>query len=171
VAIGVGGLGHLGIQILRALSPARIVAVDVSEEKLALAKEVGADEIVLSADDAGRQIASLTNGRGAEVVLDFVGADDTIALGAQVSRHQGHLTVVGLAGGSFPFSANALPYECSLATVYWGSITELQEVLALAVAGKISAHVERFALDRAAEAYERMAAATLRGRAVVVPNA
>jgi len=167
--IGVGGLGHMGIQILRAMCPARIVAVDVSEEKRALAKEVGADETVLSADDATRQIYDVTGGRGAEVVLDFVGADETIALGAQVVRTQGHLTVVGLAGGTYAFSAMSFPYATNLSSVYWGSVTELAEVLALAAAGKISAHVERLSLLSAGEAYERMRAGTLTGRAVIVP--
>lgn len=170
VAIGVGGLGHMGIQILRALCPARIVAVDVSESKLALAKELGADAAVRSTDDTVRQIYDLTGGRGAELVLDFVGADDTIAFGAQVVRSQGHLTVVGLAGGSYSFSAQSLPYATSLASVYWGSVTELAEVLALAADGKISAHIERFALADAVEAYERMRAGTLQGRAVIVPH-
>jgi propanol-preferring alcohol dehydrogenase len=170
VVIGAGGLGHMAIQILRALCASRIIAIDVSESKLALASEVGAHETMLSADDAVRRVHSITGGRGAELVLDFVGANDTIALGAQVARPQGDLTVVGLAGGTFPFSAQSLPYECSVQTVYWGSVTELHEVLALAAAGKIAAHIERFSLDRANEAYERMGAGTLRGRAVIVPS-
>lgn len=169
VVIGVGGLGHMGVQILRALSAARIVAVDVSEAKLTLAKEVGADVAVLSDDDAVRQIYSATDGRGAEVVLDFVGAEQTIALGAQVVRTGGHLTVVGLAGGTYPFGAQGFPYATNLSSVYWGTVAELAEVLALASSGKISAHVERFPLSSALDAYERMKAGTLGGRAVIVP--
>jgi propanol-preferring alcohol dehydrogenase len=169
VAIGVGGLGHMAIQILRAVSAAKVVAVDVAEDKLALAKQVGADETVLSSPDAPREIWSSTDGRGADVVLDFVGSDETIAVGAQVVRQQGHLTVVGLAGGSYAFSANAIPYGATIAAIYWGSLGELAEVLALAQSGRIRAHVERFTLDDAANAYERMRAGALSGRAVVVP--
>jgi propanol-preferring alcohol dehydrogenase len=116
-----------------------------------------------------RQIYSSTGGRGAEVVLDFVGAEDTIALGAQVVRTGGHLTVLGLAGGTYAFGAQGFPYATNLSSVYWGTVTELREVLALAASGKISAHIERFALADALEAYERMKAGTLGGRAVIVP--
>jgi propanol-preferring alcohol dehydrogenase len=171
VVIGAGGLGHMAIQILRSLAPARIVAVDVSEAKLALAKAVGADDAVSSGPDTSNHIWDLTAGRGAEVVLDFVGADATIALGAQVVRSQGDLTVVGLAGGTYAFGAMSLPYATRLSSVFWGTIPELGEVLALAEAGKISARVERFTLDDAPTAYERMREGTLDGRAVVVPNA
>ncbi len=170
VVIGVGGLGHMGVQILRALSPARIVAVDVSAEKLRLAREVGADAALAAGEDAAGEIRELTGGRGAELVLDMVGADDSIALGAAVAAFQSHVTVVGLAGGSLPFSFGALPFEAQLTIPYWGSAVELGEVLDLARAGKIRAHVERFPLERVADAYDRMREGSLDGRAVICPN-
>jgi propanol-preferring alcohol dehydrogenase len=169
VVIGVGGLGHMAIQILRALSPARIVALDASPDKLDLAREVGADHAVSTADDASAQVRSLAGEPGAQLALDFVGAQDTMALAASVVRPLGHLTIVGLAGGTLPFSMITVPWECSVQTVYWGSVTELAEVIALAHAGKIAAHVERFPLTQAGEAYERMREGSLRGRAVIVP--
>ena len=170
VVIGVGGLGHMAVQILRAVSPAAIVAVDVGEDKLALAKEVGADAAFPSDEEIPHVIRAFTGGRGAELVLDFVGSDSTMALGANVVRSLGHLTVVGLNNGTFPFNFFALPYEASLATTYWGSIPELIEVIALAEAGKIRVHVERFALEKVDEAYARMRAGALKGRAVIVPG-
>jgi propanol-preferring alcohol dehydrogenase len=170
VVIGVGGLGHMAVQILRALTPTRIIAVDTAEEKLTLAKEVGADDVVLAADDAAAQVASITGGRGAELVLDIVGSDETLASAAQMTRMQGELTVIGIAMGTFPFNFFALPYECSLATTYWGSAVELMEVLELAAAGKIHAHVERYPLDRVAEVYDLLRAGKIDGRAVVVPS-
>ncbi len=170
VVIGVGGLGHMAVQLLRVLSPARIVAVDTAEEKLALAREGGADEVVLAGDQAAGRIRELTRGQGAELVLDLVGSDATMALAAAAARTQGHLTVAGLAGGTLPVRFGALPLECAVAIPYWGSRSELMEVVALAEAGRISAHVERFPLERAAEAYERMRAGTLHGRAVITPN-
>ena len=170
VVIGVGGLGHMGVQILRALSPARIVAVDVAAEKLRLAGEVGADEAVLAGESAAEAIRELTAGLGAELVVDMVGSDDSIALAAAVGRFGSQLTIVGLAGGKFEFGFGALPFEAQLTIPYWGSAVELAEVLDLARAGQIHAHVERFDLDHAADAYARIREGSLDGRAVICPH-
>lgn len=170
VVIGVGGLGHMAVQILRALTPARVIAVDVSADKLRLAREVGADDAVESGEGAAEAIRELTGGLGAELVLDNVGADDTLALAAQVVRFQSHLTMVGLAGGTFEFGFGTLPFECQLTLPYWGTAIELMEVLELARAGKIRSHVERFPLDRVGEAYERLREGSLDGRAVICPH-
>lgn len=169
VAIGVGGLGHMGVQILKALSPTRVIAVDLDESKLELARKVGADETVRSGEEAAAQIRELTQGLGAQLVLDFVGAQPTMELAAQVAKADGEITVVGLHGGSLPVAFGAVPFECPVAIPYWGSAVELLEVLELAREGKIRPHVERFPLERAHEAYERMRAGTLDGRAVIVP--
>lgn len=169
VVIGVGGLGHLGVQILRATTGARIVAVDQRDAALELAVDAGAHHTVRSGDDAAAEIIEHTRGRRAEVVLDFVGADATMQLAAAVARPLGHVTVVGLGGGTFGFNFFSIPYEVSLATTYWGSYTELVEVLALAEAGHLKPHVERFALADAPKAYERLAAGDITGRAVITP--
>jgi propanol-preferring alcohol dehydrogenase len=112
----------------------------------------------------------LSRGAGADLVLDMVGANDTLELASKVVHFKSHLTVVGLAGGSFPFTFGSLPFECSLALPYWGTAVELLEVLELAKAGKIRAHVERFSLDDVGEAYRRMREGTLDGRAVICPH-
>jgi propanol-preferring alcohol dehydrogenase len=170
VVIGVGGLGHMAVQILRALSPAQVIAVDTSPEKLAVAREVGADETVEPGEEAAERIRELTGGRGAELVLDHVGADDTLALASAITRFEAHLTVVGLAGGKLEFTFGALPFESQLTIPYWGSAVELMEVLDLARAGMIRAHTERFPLDRVEDAYARMREGTLDGRAVICPH-
>ncbi len=170
VVIGVGGLGHMAVQILRALTPARVVAVDVSADKLRLAGEVGADEALEPGEGAAETIRELTGGLGAELVLDNVGADDTLALAAQIVRFESHLTMVGLAGGTFEFGFGTLPFECQLTLPYWGTAIELMEVLDLAREGKIRAHVERFPLERVPEAYERLREGSLDGRAVICPH-
>jgi propanol-preferring alcohol dehydrogenase len=170
VVVGAGGLGHMAIQILDALSPARIVAVDVNAKALELARDVGAAETVLMDDDAVEQVRTSTGGLGADVVLDFVGIDETLRFGAGAARSLGHLTLVGIGGGTLPIGFFTVPYELSVATTYWGSIPELIEVIALARAGKIRAHVQRFSLEDAPMAYQRMRAGELHGRAVVVPS-
>jgi propanol-preferring alcohol dehydrogenase len=170
VVIGAGGLGHMAIQILKALSPARVVAVDTAADKLALAVEDGADDVVPAGAEAEVAIREITRGRGAQLVLDFVGADATMALGAKVAGVQGHLTIVGLAMGTLAFDFRTVPWECALAATYWGALPELAEVIALAQAGKVRSRVEYFPLERADEAYERMRAGTLEGRAVITPS-
>jgi propanol-preferring alcohol dehydrogenase len=170
VVIGAGGRGHMALQFLAAVCPATVSAVDQRPAALALAKDVGAHHGVQSGPDAAAEVRELTGGKGADVVLDLVGADATLALGAAVSRPLGHLTLVGIAGGSFPFSFFGQPYEVSLASTYWGSLPELFEVLALARAGHVRAHVQTMSLRDAPKAYEAMEAGALQGRAVIVPG-
>jgi alcohol dehydrogenase, propanol-preferring len=170
VVIGVGGLGHLAIQILSALCPAKVIAVDTSAEKLELAKRLGAEVAVAAGEGAAAEIREANKGRGADLVIDLVGAQETIDLAAAVVQFKSHLTVVGLAGGKLPFDFSALPFATQLTFISWGSGIELAEVLALAEAGKIETEVERFSLDQAEEAYRRVHDGTLSGRAVVCPH-
>jgi propanol-preferring alcohol dehydrogenase len=169
VVIGVGGLGHLALQILRAMTATQVIAVDQRPEALELARSSGAHHAVQSGDHAVEEIRDLTHGLGADVVLDIVGADATLALAAAVSRSLGHVTCVGIAGGTFPFSFFSLPYEVSLATTYWGSRSELMEVLALAEAGHLRPETHHFSLADAPDAYRQLHEGRLTGRAVIVP--
>jgi propanol-preferring alcohol dehydrogenase len=171
VVIAVGGLGHMGVQILKALSGAKIVAVDVAKEKLDLAKAVGADFGVLSTDpDAVAKIREFTGGRGADAVFDFVGLESTIALGSKVLAQMGDFTVVGIGMGPFTWSFMALPYEVNLTSTYWGTRSELIEVLALAERGLLKGHITYYPLDKAVKVYEDLAAGKIVGRAVITPN-
>jgi alcohol dehydrogenase, propanol-preferring len=169
VVIGVGGLGHMAVQIVGELSPARIVAVDTSRQKLDHARRLGADEALLSGPDTAAQIRELTGGIGAELVVDLVGAQPTVELAGAVVRSGGHVTVVGIAGGALPVGNGLVPYDATFVAPYWGSAVELREVLALAEAGRLRAEVETFALADALTAYERMRAGELIGRAVITP--
>ncbi len=169
VVIGAGGLGHVGIQILKALSPARVIAVDLSEQKLELARNVGADDTLLSDKDAPAAIRALTNGLGANAVFDFVGAQPTVELASKVVAVEGDLTIVGIGGGMLPVGFGAVPYDVAVRTPYWGTRAELIEVFALARAGKVTVETEIFALADAPKAYEKLHAGTIRGRAVIVP--
>lgn len=169
VVIGAGGLGHMAIQMLRAMTSARVIAVDPRNAARELAKSGGADVAVAPGDDATEEILAETKGKGADVVIDVVGADDTLQMATAVSRPLGHVTLVGIAGGSVPFSFFSQPYEVSLATTYWGTVPELIEVIALAEAGHIKPHIERFGLEDGAAVYERLAKGEIAGRAVVTP--
>ena len=170
VVIGAGGLGHMAVQILKAVSPAKVIVVDTRPEALAFAKSLGADETVSMSESTSAAITELTHGQGAEAVIDLVGADSTIALGMRVARTRGDLSLVGLAGGSAPFGFFTSRYEVEMASTYWGTRAELMEVVSLAQAGLIRSHVQRFTLDQATSAYRLMREGKLEGRAVITPN-
>ncbi|MEU8137135.1 NAD(P)-dependent alcohol dehydrogenase [Streptodolium elevatio] len=170
VVIGTGGLGHVAIQLLRAMTPARVVALDVNDDKLALAKQVGAHETVLSDAAAADKVRELTGGLGAEAVFDFVGAPPTTATAAACVAVEGDVTIVGLGGGTVPVGFGAIPYDVAVTSPYWGSRGELIEVLNLARAGAVDVHVETYTLDEAPKAYERLHDGKVNGRAVILPN-
>jgi propanol-preferring alcohol dehydrogenase len=170
VVIGAGGLGQMAIQLLKKTTPARVIAVDTEPRKLELAKSIGADDVVKPGDDAQQRIRVLCGGLGAELVLDLVGSDATLALGARILRTEGRLVIIGLAAGTLPVSFFALPYGAQVATSYWGTITELMELVELARTGKIHIEVEAFPLEQAPRIYERLRRGEIRGRAVITPG-
>ncbi|UGT62804.1 NAD(P)-dependent alcohol dehydrogenase [Nocardia asteroides] len=169
VVIGAGGLGHLAVQILKATTAARVIAVDLREEALELAARAGADRTLRSDENAAQAIRDATGGHGADAIFDCVGADPTLALGAAAGRVLGDLTVIGIGGGTLPVSFFSVPYELSVQTTYWGGRYELAEVLDLAARGLLHAETTTFALDDAVEAYHRLERGEITGRAVVVP--
>jgi propanol-preferring alcohol dehydrogenase len=168
LVIGVGGLGSIALQLLRALSPARIVAVDLRESARALALRYGA---AAALDAAGLTPADARDalGGGASLVLDFVGNDATLALAAGSLEIGGHVAVVGLGGGNFPMTFGAVPLEWSLRRPSWGTLPELHEVVALARSGAIEIPVERLSLEETLDGYRRLRDGAVEGRAVVVP--
>ncbi|OZV80943.1 alcohol dehydrogenase [Micromonospora echinospora] len=170
LVIGVGGLGHVGVQILKATTSARVIAVDTRDEALALARECGADLALRSGEEAVAEIRAATpGGRGADVVLDFVGVDATLRMGAASARTVGDLTIVGIGGGTLPVSYFSVPYEVSIQTTYWGSRPELVEVLDLGARGLVRPKITTFGLDEAVDVYRRLQAGEVAGRAVIVP--
>lgn len=176
LVIGVGGLGHLAVQVLRAVTAAQVVVVDPRPSARDLALRSGADLALDAPDgpegvaDVAAQVREATRGVGADVVLDMVGSDSTLALGAASARPLGDLTIVGIAGGTLPVSFFALPYECSVQTTYWGNRAELVEVLELAARGMLRAEITPFPLEQGPEVYRRLAAGEVDGRAVVQPS-
>ena len=170
VVIGVGGLGHLGVQVLRATTAARIIAVDQRESARDLATRSGADIVLAPGEDLVAQVRDATAGVGADVILDFVGSDETLLAGAAMARQLADLTIVGLGGGTLPVSFFSVPYEVSVQSTYWGNRHELVEVLDLAARGLLKAEVRMFGLEEAVTAYELLAAGAIDGRAVVVPH-
>ena len=172
VVIGVGGLGHMAIQLLRALAPVRIVAADIDDSKLAQARALGADEIVnnRNTDEAAERIQALTGKRGVQFVLDCIGVQPTLDLGARLLRRDSVWTIVGLGGGRHDFRHGSTPYGTVVSIPYWGSRIELMEVIAMARDGRIHADTTEFPLRQAIDVYGRLKAGQITGRAVLIPE-
>jgi propanol-preferring alcohol dehydrogenase len=171
VVIGVGGLGHMAIQLLRVLAPVRIVAADVDDTKLQQAKALGADDIVnnRNAAEAVERIQQISGPRGAVLVLDCIGVQPTVDLGAQLLGRNSVWTIVGLGGGRHEFRHGSTPYGTSMSIPYWGSRVELMEVIAMAREGRIHADTTEFPLTQAVDVYARLKAGRIAGRAVLIP--
>lgn len=176
VVIGIGGLGHMAVQILAATTAVTIIAVDTSDAALDLARQVGAHHVVKSGPDAVERIRGMVGAPpdGADVVLDFVCVNPTLDLARSVVATGGHLVLVGLGGGTLPFRPTVeadlpVPFEVDARIPFWGTRAELQEVIALAHQGQLRAEVRTFPLDRAVEAYQMLRRGEIRGRAVIVP--
>lgn len=168
--IGVGGLGHMALQIVRALAPAtRVIAIDISAEKLAMARELGADHCVDARGEVGAAVKAATGGAGADAVIDFVGNDPSLANAAASVAVSGKLVIVGIAGGTLPFSFWKMPLECEVTTSIWGNRQELKEVLELARRGLIAPHIERQPLSAINDVIARLHAGQVRGRVVLTP--
>src|SRR6188472_2281845 len=160
VVIGVGGLGHMAIQLLRVLAPVRIIAADVDETKLEQAIALGADDIVNNRDaaEAAERIQKIAGPRGAGLVLDCIGVQPTVDLGAKLLGRNSVWTIVGLGGGRHEFHHGSTPYGTSMSIPYWGSRVELMEVIAMARDGRIHAETTEFPLTEAADVYARLKA-------------
>jgi propanol-preferring alcohol dehydrogenase len=171
VVMGVGGLGHMAIQLLRVLAPTRIIAADVDDKKLEQAKALGANDVVnnRNARVAAERIQKSTGPRGADLVLDCVGVQPTIDLGAKLLGRNSVWTIVGLGGGHHDFHHGSTPYGSSVSIPYWGSRVELMEVIAMARNGSIHAETTEFPLEQAVGVYAKLKAGQITGRAVLTP--
>lgn len=168
--IGVGGLGHLAVQILRATTSAEVLAVDVREEALALAADSGAHFSTLVRPDTARTLRSRAGGVGVDAVLDFVGTPATLRLGVSAVRPGGALALVGSGGGELLVrKPGALPPGLRISLPFWGTRPDLEEVIALAHTGAVTVRIEQFLLFDTLDAIAALRSGGVYGRAVVVP--
>ncbi len=168
LVIGLGGLGLVAVQILRAITGAQVIATDVKPAAMARAREFGA--VTVEGPDAAEQVRQLTGGRGANAVFDIVGSQPTLALAMASVALRGAVQVVGIGHGTLEWNFFTTPYEATLTNSYWGTIEDLHEVVELYRAGTVAPDVERYSLDEALEAYRRLRDGELSARAVVVPH-
>jgi len=161
--IGIGGLGHMALQILKSTTNAHIIAFARSQKSLDFARSLGADETRDSMDEASFLSMDV------DVVLDFVGSAITIAQSMSMIRPLGHIVTVGRGPGSFAFKHDSMPYGATISTTFGGSRFELIELLELVRQGTVKAHITSFGLDEVEEAYKLLEEGKIQGRGVIIP--
>jgi len=169
VAVGAGGLGHIGIQCLKAMTPAQVIAVDTSEDVLKLALSCGADHVVTSDGQQGQQVRGLT-GSGADAVFDFVGEDNTISDSVAMLRPGGTYYLVGYGGTVTLPTMQLVLGEITVAGNLIGTNTDLADLVALASQGKVVLHSSRYPLQAANDAIDDLRHGRIRGRAILIPG-
>jgi NAD+-dependent secondary alcohol dehydrogenase Adh1 len=168
VVIGAGGLGHIGIQCLTALTATRVIVVDRNPDALALAMQLGADETVQADGSHVSAVQSLTDG-GADVVLDFVAEQGAENEGFAMTRPGGSYYVIGYGGTLEIPTLDVISTERNIIGNIVGTYNELAELMVLAQAGKVTLHTKTYPLDAAADALHDLDAGKVRGRAILVP--
>ncbi|QZA07871.1 alcohol dehydrogenase catalytic domain-containing protein [Mycolicibacter heraklionensis] len=173
VVVGIGGLGHLGLQILKSTTGARIIALDNDPVKLRAAEELGADLVLPGDPAAAQQVLDQTSGYGADVIIDFVGAQSTVDFATRAVAPEGLIQFVGLGGGRMTFAADvdgeSLPWGVCVQRSYAGTRTDLLQVIALAQQGKLHVETVTYPLTDFQRAFDDLSAGTFVGRAVLVP--
>jgi NAD+-dependent secondary alcohol dehydrogenase Adh1 len=169
VVIGAGGLGHIGIQVLRALSPARLVVVDRNQAALDLATSIGAHQGVLADGSQVESVLELTGGHGAEVVVDFVGENGSTSEGIAMTRQAGDYHVVGYGENVNVPTIDLISSEKNVIGNLVGSYNDLQDLMALAATGAVTLHTQKYGLDDFQQAITDLDNGAVRGRAILVP--
>ncbi|WP_055475577.1 NAD(P)-dependent alcohol dehydrogenase [Gordonia sp. HS-NH1] len=169
VVIGAGGLGHIGIQVLAAISAVRIVVVDRNPDAVELAQQIGADVGVVAVGSHVEKVLELTGGHGAEAVLDFVGEGGATAEGTAMLRRAGNFFVVGYGENINVPTIDVISTEINYIGNLVGSYNDLGELMDLAARGKVKLHTSTYALDDFQQALDDLDAGRVRGRAILVP--
>jgi NAD+-dependent secondary alcohol dehydrogenase Adh1 len=170
VSLGVGGVGHVGLQLVRELgSGATVVAVDPNPQRRALAAGLGADAVLDSAEVADA-VRDLTGGRGADLVIDFVGTDESHAAGIEMLVRGGTYSIVGFGGMVTVPSAAMVGGDIDIVSNLVGSWIDLWEVLQLHARGRLTLKTETHPLEKVNEVLGRLREGDITGRAVLVPG-
>ncbi|MCC3313050.1 NAD(P)-dependent alcohol dehydrogenase [Nocardia africana] len=169
VVIGAGGLGHIGIQVLKAISAVTVVVVDRNPEAVDLAVRIGADRGIVADGTQVRQVLDLTGGHGAEAVVDFVGEGGTTREGVAMLRRAGNYYVVGYGENIDVATIDVISTEINFIGNLVGSYNDLQELMTLAAQGKVTLHTTTYPLESFQQALDDLDAGRVRGRAILVP--
>lgn len=169
VVQGVGGLGHIALQLLRTMTNTVVVASDMVESKLRLAEKLGAHRVVDARRDPVKQVLEITKNRGADAVIDLVGNDQTLANGMKMLRKGGALVIVGYGGTLNVKAIDMIFSEFSVLGSLVGNWDELRELIELTRQGKIRVITKKGKLDEVNEFLDQLKKGTLEGRGVLVP--
>jgi NAD+-dependent secondary alcohol dehydrogenase Adh1 len=169
VVIGAGGLGHIGIQSLKVLTAARVIVVDRSEGSLELARECGADDVVLADGEEVEAIRERTNGLGAEAVIDFVGEGGALEDSIAMLREGGTHYVIGYGGVLSIPAIDIISAEINFVGNLVGTYNDLAELMTLQAEGKVSLHTSAYPLDAVNDAMDDLDGGRLHGRGILIP--
>jgi alcohol dehydrogenase, propanol-preferring len=172
VIVGTGGLGLMSIQLVRALTAARIIAIDIDDKKLQVAEKEGANTVVNSKkEDSIKAVMELTDNLGVDAVIDFVNATKSVEADMQILRRRAKLLLVGLFGGELRLSLVTMPTRAyKIIGSYTGSLQDMIELVSLASRGLVKPVVSnRFKLDQAGEALQMLKDGKIVGRGVINP--
>jgi len=169
VVLGVGGVGHIALQLLRELGGGAVVAVDTDERRRALASELGADEVLPGGGGVAAAVREATNGAGADVVLDFVATDETHAAGLEMLARRGLYSTVGYGGVVTVPSVALVVGETEIVGNLVGSWVDLWELLQLHGRGCLRLVTETYRLDDVNDVLDSLRSGDVTGRAVLVP--
>jgi D-arabinose 1-dehydrogenase-like Zn-dependent alcohol dehydrogenase len=167
LVIGVGGLGHIAIQLLKKLTPCPIIAVDVRHQSLLLAEKFGADHTILAGKNLVSQAKKVAK-KGIGAVIDFVGSTSTLAASYAMLRACGRVVVVGAAGGSLKVDASSTNGREVHGSIS-GSLSEMQELIELARRKQFKVIVKSYPLEEVNEVLKMMEEGRITGRAVLKP--
>ncbi|WCB96291.1 Alcohol dehydrogenase [Baekduia alba] len=171
VVIGAGGLGHIGIQCLKAMTPAEIIVVDPSEQARALASEIGADTTVALDGKQVDTILEMTDGVGAEAIIDFVGEKGAIEDGVAMLRDAGDYYVIGYGENINVPTIDIISREINFIGNLVGSYNDLDELMTLTAQGKVTLHTSVYPLEAVNDAMADLDQGRLQGRGILVADA
>ena len=169
VIIGAGGLGHIGIQVLKALSPAELIVVDRNPEAVKLAVSIGAHHGVVADGTHIEHVLELTGGNGAEAVIDFVGEGGSTGEGVRMLHRAGDYHVVGYGENINVPTIDIISTEINFIGNLVGSYNDLCDLMALAARGAVTLHTAKYRLDDFQSAIDDLDAGNVRGRAILIP--
>ena len=170
VVIGAGGLGHIGIQCLKAYTPTEIIVIDPSDKALELAKETGADHTVKVDGGQRAMVKELTDGFGADAIIDFVGEKGAIEDGVEMVMDGGFYYVIGYGENINVPTIDIISREISFIGNLVGTYIDLQDLMTLTAQGKVKLHTSQYPLDAINDAMADLDNGRLQGRGILVPT-
>ncbi len=172
VIIGAGGLGLMAMQLVRELTAASVIVIDVDDNKLNVAKELGSFTTINSRKENPVEVVmNATAGKGASAIVDFVNNEATATAAFNMLQKNGIMVMVGLFGGKLTFSNPVVALKnLTIRGSYTGGLAELRELIEIVRSKKLkSIPVQTYSLDAADEILTKVKKGEITGRAVVTP--